>query len=58
MLVATYGGDDKVPVSHGAKGAVEVAEEHQQLTDDLAEALVRPETPRAKLATYARRARR
>ena len=54
MLVATYGGDDKVPVSHGAKGAVEVADEHQQLTKDLAEVMVWPKTPRARLATYAR----
>ena len=29
---ATYGGDDNVPVNHGAKGAVEVAGEHQRHT--------------------------
>ena len=31
---ATYGGDDNVLVSHGAKGLVEVAGEHQRLTKD------------------------
>ena len=55
---ATCGGDDNVPVSHGAKGVVVVAGEHQRLTKDLGEALVRPEMPRARLATYPRRARR
>ena len=40
MSAATYGGDDNVPVSHGAKGAVEVAGEHQRVTKDPAEAMV------------------
>ena len=57
MSVATCGGDDNVSVSHGAKGAVEVAGEHQRLTKDLVEAMVRLEIPRARLATYTRRAR-
>ena len=51
---ATYGGDNNILVSHDAKEAVEVAGEHQRLTKDLAEAIVRPETPQARLATYAR----
>ena len=54
---ATYDGDNNVLVSHDAKEAVEVAGEHQRLTKDLAEAMVRPEMPRARLATYTRRAR-
>ena len=52
----TCGGNDNIPMSHDAKEAVEVAGEHQRLTKDLAKAMVRPETPRARLVTYARRA--
>ena len=50
---ATCGGDNNVSLSHGANGAVEVAGEHQRLTKDPTEAMVRPETPRARLAMYA-----
>ena len=55
---ATYGGDDNVLVSHGTKEAVKVTGEHQQLTKNLAKAMVQPETPQARMATYVRRARR
>jgi len=54
MSAATCGGDDNVLVSHSAKGVVEVAGEHQRLTKDLVEAMVRPKTPQAGLAVYVR----
>ena len=45
-------------VSHGSKRVVEVASEHQQLTKDLAEVMVRPKMPRARLVVYAWQAQR
>ena len=45
MSVTTCGGDDNVLVSHDAKGAIEVAGEHQRLTKDPAEVMVQQETP-------------